>query len=140
MCQNALRDSGWYLDYSFYRFGQLDEIDAGLMTIIAQWTTSNWKIRPNVHSTYKLANIWIVAQFALRLARLSAPLSELLDNPNKIRVIRTTLRYTLFLSTVCMNFSEVCHSSTLHTWIFFFLKIQQNSSIFSFSLKMKTIN
>ncbi len=49
---------------------------------------------------------------------LSCVLSELLDNLNKICVIRTTDvgRYTLFLSTVCIHFSKLPHSDTLHIW------------------------
>ncbi len=34
------------------------------------------KIRPNVHSTYKLENIRVIARFAARLICLSTPLSH----------------------------------------------------------------
>ncbi len=55
------------------RFGESDEIYAACTTIIARRTTLNLRIRPNIHSMYKSANILIVAWFH-QLARLSVPL------------------------------------------------------------------
>ncbi len=51
-------------------------IDAALTSIIARWTTSNLKIHPNVHNTYKPANIRVMAQFAAQLTRVSTPVDD----------------------------------------------------------------
>ncbi len=64
------------------RFGESHEIYTAQIVIIAQRTTSNLEIRPNVHNTYKSANIWVVAW----LTHLSVPLKPRLHrNANRTR-------------------------------------------------------
>ncbi len=76
-------------------------------------------VQIRITADYRLSEpLYYPKLYIIQTSKLASLLSELLDNPNKIRVIQTTRRYTLFSSTVSINSLELRNSGTLHTWNF----------------------